>query len=216
MKLFLYLYPNWEYILISLGYCAHDSTISGKQLELLGELIDTRYRQNGYKVAWLINADQEDHSNIDLSSVDSRICFDPSDLLINAGVSCYELWSERIYADSAYIFSQIEPKPEILRLGGFHCQDCVAKLAEYAYGTLGMKENVLIDEPLTEWFFIKSRLKIDSEYRNGQTLSYDPLPFDYEMSYEGFGFTHEEGWPDHHLWKKMRNLRKTLPYMIQN
>lgn len=211
----LFLYPLAEYIRSSIGYHDYMSIIADKQVKLLNKLITKRYRNKGYRVAWVLFCEKDNPEKFDFALIDSRVDIFPQDQLINAGVpfACNE--KDWVYPDPGQIMAQLEGDLDSLRLGGFHRQDCVSKVAEYAYMKLGLGEKVIVDEDLTELFWFKARVAVDPKYQDKEDERLlNRLIFDREMTYEGFGYIAEPEWETNRLWQIIREERRHKPWFV--
>ncbi len=150
MKQFLFLYPISEYFNREIADTAADLHI----IQRLNEIIDTRYRQSGYRVNWLLFSAVHNASIPNLSLLDRRILMRESDKIFPAGVS-REQHRHCIYPPCGNILSQLKPVSELV-IGGFHQIDCVDKIARAAHHD-GV--TVTVDEDTTDQFFKTTRLQ---------------------------------------------------------
>lgn len=149
MKAFIFLYPISHYFDSYLVNHLKPHETANNNFRRINDIIDTRYRQRGYKIFWVMFSKEDNLQESDLSIASIYIRIDEKDIIVAAGVSLNKHVTEKKYPDPEFIFSKI---PEITELvvGGFHQWDCVNKIAQYAHEK-GIP--VLVDEDTTELFF---------------------------------------------------------------
>ncbi|MDH3352964.1 MAG: hypothetical protein OEL87_00770 [Nanoarchaeota archaeon] len=128
----------------------------------LNQCIDERYRSNGFGITYITFNGSGIHNSVDMS---------PSDRILEVGIDYNTHRTEEKYPDPDYILSQIG-ETEHLRMAGFHCNDCVKRVAERAY-LKGI--DVLVDEDLTEFFV---NMFNAPGFKIGEYPSVDPRRFD--------------------------------------
>lgn len=146
MKEFLYLYPIQPYV---------DALIRRPDVEAsctnLSEIINQRYRVNGYQINWLFFGQIPQPRIPDLEAKVTGIDIRKEDRILVSGVR-FETESENyVYPNSSFILNQLPSHLEELVLAGFHRDSCVDRLAAAAYQR-GIDTSV--DEDLTELFFL--------------------------------------------------------------
>ncbi|RLJ02301.1 MAG: hypothetical protein DRP11_03180 [Candidatus Aenigmatarchaeota archaeon] len=131
----------------------------------LNECIDLRYRKKGFSINYAV---------FDGHEISDVIRLQPDDRIIEVGM---DLWSfirknrneKKYYPDPDFLLGQLSGV-EILRIGGFHLNDCVEKVARRAY-ELGY--DVLVDEDLTEFFRIRIK---DENFQVDRYIHSNSLP----------------------------------------
>ncbi|HLB32570.1 MAG TPA: hypothetical protein VJL27_03395 [Patescibacteria group bacterium] len=124
MKVFLFLYPILHYIKEE----THGHPLKLKALKRLNAIIDTRYRQKGYRIFWLLFSVVRKPATPDLLLLDARIRIGKTDRVLSAGVSFERHCRRLVYPSPKSIIAQIQPVDQLV-VGGFHQTDCVDKLA---------------------------------------------------------------------------------------
>ena len=166
-KVFLYLYPIEEYaktFLYKNEY--YDSKNVRRPFDVLNEVIQKRYRNNGYQVVYVLYRDKQMYG----------ICPKNGDKIIYTDTSFKEASgynedgsqksAEEIrYPNEELLVSQLR-QVDILRIGGYHAQNCVKRVAEVA---MSKGINTLVDLDMTDMFF---SLYEQKEYF--QIISYNP------------------------------------------
>lgn len=215
MNVFLFLYPIKPYIDHKLERWITRGVIE-RQMQFFNELIEGRYRDTGYRVAWLLFCNENDNQTVDRKIIDSRVVLQPDDILVNAGVPFSDDPGTWVYPSEKYIFSQLPQDISHLRIGGFHYSDCVSRVGEYAYRELGMVNRVLIDEDLALSFWVNSLNMFDPVYAEGKDREdpYNNIPIHREMSYEGLGYTAMPDWETDSMWVYMRKMRSSQPWFV--
>lgn len=145
---YLFLYPVGEYIDSSKNGCKTFER-EGHSVSKLWDMIDNRYRKEGYGINWLLFGVGGDEMKPDTSIVPGYVDIRKGDRILSAGVSFKEHTTKEIYADNDFVLDQL-PSHNRLVLGGFHQGDCVDKIAERSYSR-GV--DTFIDEDTTELFF---------------------------------------------------------------
>lgn len=150
MKNYLFLYPIKEYFDYLIKNWYNDElSKSVKKPEYLNDIIDARYRNEGYLINWLLFSSVENPLKPDLSIISPIIKIHRKDEILVAGISFEEHIKNKKYPDPNYILNQINDVTRLV-LGGFHQNDCVDKLAEATYQK-GI--DTFVDEDTTELFF---------------------------------------------------------------
>lgn len=149
MKAFLFLYPTIEFIWLELNLWFNYDPEPKKHLQRLNEIINIRYRQNDYQIYWLLFAQTPNSFLPDITRISEGIDVQTTDMIISAGIT-FEQLCRGSFANPEFVFSQIPDNLSELKVGGFHQDDCVDKMAEAAYRK-GMP--TLIDEDTTQRYF---------------------------------------------------------------
>ena len=150
MKRFLFLYPIREYI-------DREATCASNRphlLKRLNKIIDSRYRQSGYQINWLLFGTEGRPSIPDMSLIDPNISIYEADRIVSAGLS-REKHRKYVYPSCKRILARLSPVSELV-IGGFHQGDCVNRVARIAHRT-GLA--VAVDEDTTDQFFKTARLQ---------------------------------------------------------
>ncbi|MEK7202029.1 MAG: hypothetical protein AAB669_00640 [Patescibacteria group bacterium] len=227
MKVFLFLYPFREFFVHSNGY-PDDPELADKVVEYFGQAIDARYRQRGYQVCWLLF--RSEGEGLDLVNLDRRVSIQPSDLLVDAGMTFSEhcpcrlrgvlpedQWPKPIYADLPFVSSQLPGPIEELWVGGFQISDCVEKLARFAYFRLGLKGSVHVDEDLTGMGVWPAKLHLCPRLIKRLKMTRDPFPLVRESwTYESTGWKDDPRWETDRLYVRLRRIRNLRPWLIHN
>lgn len=100
-------------------------------------------------------SDNRDVNKPDLSSLSEHIHIDRNDGILTTGISFKKHVDKKIYPSLPSILSQLPEPIEKLTLGGFHINDCVDKLAGYAY-SIGI--DTIVDEDTTNFFFDRTSI----------------------------------------------------------
>lgn len=190
MKVFLFAYPDREYVGSCLGGltpeeldwedpCWHDKVITA------------RYREQDFKVFWLMFSQPNNPSLPDLLRLSRIVRLHPNDRVISAGISFNQMTGGR-YPKLAFIEAQLPVGIEHLVIGGFHIWDCVDRLARYFYQRI---PSVRVDEDLTEFFFGRMRTRGIPLIRAGSDS----------------GLARLEGWMRDHA----RRMRRKHPWLVQ-
>lgn len=166
MKVFLFLYPISEYVTLFLGLdspaAARFASVSGKSYvsysikrynpRYINSLIEARYRDQGYHIAWLFPGLGLANSAIELSEKSEFIEIRQGDQVLPS----YAYPGG--YADVGRVLEDLaesSPLEEII-LGGYHQWDCVDK---FAAGVYEAGISVRVDEDLTEFYFDRMSLQ---------------------------------------------------------
>lgn len=171
MKEFVFLYPIPEYVDISIensGGIERDGAdiFRKKYNDAINEAIDIRYRKNGFGINYVLF---DNHPVSDLFELQD------SDRFIQAGLDFKTHTTKLPNGEYTY------PNPDnildkltglhILRVAGFHLNDCVEKIAQKAYER-GL--DVLVDEELTEIF---PAIISDSNFKTDKYPSLNPRSY---------------------------------------
>ncbi|MCL2586994.1 MAG: hypothetical protein FWE31_02010 [Firmicutes bacterium] len=160
-NLFIFLFPEREYM----------KRVDPETRHLLDEAIRRRYKEKGYDFA----VARYKNSEINIG--------EPSDKIIDANITFQqstpyytENWE---YADFQAIASSLAPDLyEQIRVGGYHCFDCVQKLAVLLYER---NPSTIIDTDLTEFFPNRATTLNRPKSQKLQELHYEVNPnFDFE------------------------------------
>ncbi len=225
MKVFLFLYPYRRYFETCIGYPDYQPDLADLALGHYSKAIDLRYRQRGFRVCWLMF--RSEGGGLEYEGVDQRVGIHSSDLLIDAGMTFNQhcppelqvLGADRskcpkpIYANLPYVFSQFpEPICE-LWIGGHRQQDCVDKVARFAYFKQMLKGRVHVDEDLTEMGMLAARYYYLPRTDPLERFNNFPLVRDV-WSYESLGFSAEQCWQTDYLYKRLRRIRNLHPWLV--
>lgn len=161
-------------------------------------IIDTRYRNKGYEIDWLLFSNPHNYEQPDLNSVEERVGILEKDRKLVAGISWNDMTRGGMHPDSDYVLSQL-PNVEKLVLGGFHQADCVDKIASAA---IKKGISVILDEDTTDYFLLRKAhgIKIPVE-RNRWSLA-------------DFGMTREQGADDFDI-ASFKESRRDKPYLVK-
>ncbi len=161
MKSVLFLYPVKQYVegfnVNSIGLNFWDEYWSKvlryrngefrTRFQIINKLI-WEYRRQEFNINWLFFGKKENKKEPDISQVSDIFEIKKRDKLISAGILKEEL-DHYQYTDPERVISKLEKVTELV-LGGFHKEDCVAKIKDHAIKS-GIKAR--IDPFLTETFF---------------------------------------------------------------
>lgn len=143
MKIFLFLFPIEIYVEVSMTYSTLFSQ-KGLSVNRLNQIIDARYRQNGYEIYWVLFPQLNEPAKPNWSILSKHIRVAQNDKVVVASVNS---------ALPEVVLSQLPAEIEKLVVGGFHQWDCVNRVAEAAYrGGI----DTFVDEDTTELFFVHS------------------------------------------------------------
>lgn len=145
MKAFLYMYPIKTYVDFEMKQWQHFK-FERYENDYINKVIDSKYRKNGYKVAYVCFKNLE--GSIDKEILSNLFQFKRSDLFINAEVTFDEMCSS-VYPDEEKLISYLLPISELV-VAGFHRESCVKRVADKAE-VLGISSK--IDRTLTEAYF---------------------------------------------------------------
>lgn len=145
-KVFLYMYPIEEFInILTFDDDYYTKYRREKPLKALNETIDLRYRNNGYKVVYILYKDKDVYG-LDVKDNDevvhTNINFEDA-LIYNEELDIPTVPSEQI------IVNQLKDVDELV-VGGFHFSESVKRVAEIA---LNNGIDALVDLELTDLFF---------------------------------------------------------------
>lgn len=196
MKIFLFLYPIKEYI-----ESRQNRWPRGKPfpIERLWEIIDARYRENGFTVAWLLFGDGKNPSRPDFSHLYAPNIIQNGDIVLSCGITFERHTGEKTYPSAKKILAKLGRPIEELALGGFHQDDCVSRVARCAFEQ-GI--STFIDDDTTEMLFCRIALGVKI-----------PLVRT-DWSFESFGYTEEMGFKGF----LMRHIKSTYkkPWFLQH
>ena len=148
MNQYLFLYPVQEYFSSMMDFIRSFEREGHKPSELI-ELIDARYRNQGYGINWLLFSQEGNAEKPDLSLVPDYVNIRQEDGILVAGISFKRHCEEKRYPNPEYVLNQL-PCHKRLVIGGFHQWDCVDKVAETSHPR-GI--DTFVDEDTTELFF---------------------------------------------------------------
>ena len=145
-KAFLFLYPINEYFKSSISLSRNPDPQPSK----INKIIDSRYRQNGFRIFWVMFADPSDLEKPDLSRLSKHIKPAERDRFISCGITFENHINNKKYPNPKFIFVQLPRGIKGLVVSGFHQGDCVNKVARAAY-RIGAP--TFVEEDATELFF---------------------------------------------------------------
>lgn len=157
-KIFLYLYPIKEYTDM---FLFHDDNLYNewnvkRPLPILNECIQKRYRDNGYRVVFVLYPDKEIFGII--PKEEDKIIY--TDILFSENSAVDENGKTKKdfipkYPNEQLLIKQLGDVEELV-IGGYHFSDCVKRVGEMA---LAMGINTTVDLDLTDLFFNLYRQK---------------------------------------------------------
>lgn len=167
-KVFLYLYPIEEYTKMFLFHNDnfYDKWNVKRPLPILNECIQERYRDKGYQVAFALYPDKNIFGIIPKKEdkiILSDITFDEASAYNSDGTPKENFVPK--YPNEQFLLNQLGHIDELV-VGGYHSNDCVKRVGEFA---LNMGINTTIDLDLTDLFF--SLYRHNDYFQIGQ---YDP------------------------------------------
>lgn len=199
-KIFLYLYPIKEYTEMFLFHDdkLYDEWDVKRPLPILNECIQKRYRKNGYQVVFALYPDKNIYG-IDIKPDDKIIS---TDVLFSeaSGIDESGKMKENFipkYPNEQLLLSQLGNVDRLV-IGGYHAQDCVKRVAEFA---LSMGIDTIIDLDLTDFFF---NLYKQEEYFNID--GYNP------KRYKDYVFRRAEKYGDYFIEKHFNETYSSLAY----
>ena len=142
-RIFLYLYPIEEYM--SSLMIEKDEAI-----KKLNECIQKRYRDNKYEVVFALYPDKEIYGIFTKDEdriIYTDISFEEATLIGKNGNK--KINFEPKYPSEKFLIEQLG-KVDKLAIGGFHAQDCVKRVGEFA---LKSGIDTIIDLDMTDFFF---------------------------------------------------------------
>lgn len=154
MKTFLFLFPTAEFIDFSTKLHEREFVAGGCSASYLNDLIASRYRQNQFRIAWLLFSRPGKPWVPDRAAISEFIHIETRDVVIPCGISFKEMRERKVYPVWRNILRCFNRQGQLV-LGGFHATDCVERLAKAAYER---GYNVRVDEDLTEIFFAYTAL----------------------------------------------------------
>lgn len=140
-KVFLYLYPIKEYTKMF----ENDNSLA-----VLNECIQKRYREKGYQVVFALYLDKNLYGII--LQPNDRIIYTDIKFTESSGIEENGRKKESFipkYPSEKYLLEQLD-SVDYLVVGGYHAQDCVRRVCEYA---LDCGINSIIDLDMTDFFF---------------------------------------------------------------
>ncbi len=165
-KIFLYLYPIEEYSKIFyLGNEYYDRNNIKRPFDLLNKTIQKRYRDNGFKVVFVLYPDKEIYGV--LPQHRDRIIYTDIPFTKASGYNSdgsKKSEDEIVYPNEQMLINQLGDIEELV-IGGYHAQDCVKRVGEVA---LANGINTIVDLDMTDLFF---NLYRDEDYFNIESYS---------------------------------------------
>lgn len=154
MKVFLFMYPINQFFDevprdLSFSFDSTYGCLKHDDLYKIEEMINARYRQQGYEIVWVFYGVHGQKHLPDVSDLSRHINVQDGDLLVSSG-------SYKGEPNFEFILGQIPDGIEELVVGGFHWLSCVAFMADYAIEAEGL--NCTIDEDTTQAYFAKLAL----------------------------------------------------------
>ena len=151
-KVFLYLYPIEEFTKMFLFHddSLYDEWSVERPLPILNDTINKRYREKGYQVVFALYPDKELYG-VQKKNEDMIIY---TDILFSEASAYDENGNKKNnfvpkYPNERLLLEQIGIIDELV-VGGYHCMDCVKRVAEVA---LEHGIDTLVDLDLTDLFF---------------------------------------------------------------
>ena len=120
----------------------------GHSVQHLFDIINKRYREQGFDINWLFLSKEDDIKLPDMRSVPNYVDIREEDKILVAGVTAETLKKDD-YPNGLYILNQLPPHIK-LYVGGFHSNDCVYRLSKVSHN-LGVY--TFIDDDTTNLFF---------------------------------------------------------------
>jgi len=150
-KIFLYLYPIEEYSkTFYLGDEYYDEIKVSRPFDVLNETIQKRYRNKGFHVIFVLYPDKEMYGVIPQQR--DRIIYTDIPFTKASGYNLdgsKKSVDEITYPNEQSIINQLGGVEELV-IGGYHAQDCVKRVGEFA---LANGINTLVDLDMTDLFF---------------------------------------------------------------
>lgn len=163
----------------------------------MNELLRIRYRDQGYRVFWLMFSVEGKKTEADTGLISSLIVRQPEDVIIPMGSSLRQNVEDLVYPDPAFAFDQLPGDTEEIKVGGFHLYSCVSRFAEHCYN---QGAPTLVDEDLTHVYFCNLTAR-------------GPVPDHRQFTAEGFGY--ERLMRDAHLGPDFIKDRIACPWLVQ-
>ena len=151
MKSLLVLYPIQPYA-DALVSKKESPEIKIKYAQIYQRLMFKRYPD--FQLIWMMFSEPQLPEKPDTSQLWQGISIKKDDIVRACGISFNEHCEKKLYPNPETILDACPQPIEKLVIGGFHFWDCVEKVAKCAHGQ-GI--NVLVDDDLTEFFFLKVR-----------------------------------------------------------
>jgi len=149
MKIFLFLYPIKSFFDFTARRYSKIFEDKETNPEKINEIINVRYRQNGYTVYWILPGKEENVLEPGLDLFSDCLKKREGDVLISSGIPRSVIRKEGKPPDYEFILSQMRDVKEVV-IGGFHQWKCVDDLARYFYNK---DIPVTVDEDTTDAFF---------------------------------------------------------------
>lgn len=190
-KIFLYLFPIKEYTSF---FSFHDDALYDKwhverPLPIIDECIQKRYREKGYEIVFVTYLDRDVFgitSKANDTIIKTDITFDENSAIDSKGNKKKNFTPK--YPNIKDIIDYLGTVKSLV-VGGYHYNDCVKRIAEYAQR---QEIETLIDLELTDVFFSvyrnKEYFKID-EYnpeRFKENIMSGDIKFGYDIAFNQF------------------------------
>ena len=148
MPQYLFLYPTKFYFDSMMSLCRGFKEC-GYSARRINDIIDARYRDNGYGISWLVFSKMGNACEPDLSCVSPYVKIRDGDLLLCTGYAFIDHMIKHIYPDANRLLDNLPPHKRLV-LGGFHRDDCIERVARASW-MLGV--DTFVDEDTTNSFF---------------------------------------------------------------
>jgi hypothetical protein len=147
MDHYLFLYPQREYV--DFEWENHKDRMDGTTPAYLNDLIDARYRQQGFIINWLLFDEDDEPGKPASGSVSPWLQIRQGDRVLAAGVTFRIHQNCHQYATPKPILEGL-PGIDRLVIGGFHQNSCVDQFAKAAH-----KKRIPthVDEDTTDQYF---------------------------------------------------------------
>lgn len=172
-NVFLYLYPIEEYIN---SVFPKTPTEKDEALNKLNECIEKRYRNNNYEVVLALYPDSDIYGIIPKS--EDKIIY--TDILFEDATSIDKNGGKKLNFEPAYpseelLINQLG-KVDKLVVAGFHEEDCVKRVGEYA---LNFGIDTIVDLDLTEFFYYLYTKSYFIEDKYDPMEEYNPIRYEF-------------------------------------
>ncbi|MFH0905446.1 MAG: hypothetical protein V1826_01885 [bacterium] len=156
MDLLVFLYPtksHWSWLFNDFRLMAWQS--ANRDPNRLSQIIDQRYRQNGYQVIWASFSLSHETSQIpDPRILAPELGIQNGDKVIAVGITEADMFKRKLYPDQSFIVEQLRPPSARVVVGGFLNGDCVERLAAELHR---VGRRVMVDEDITDLFVGRNR-----------------------------------------------------------
>ncbi len=172
MNHFVFLFPDENHIEWDSALANCDEALRQKYIHTLNTCIDSRYRQSGFKINYVLLRDE---------TVSSYVWLRDSDSVLFSSMSLSDMTAQHekkkdYHIDTTEILSKLIPTPiQKLVVGGFYFDDCVDRFAKDAYA-VGL--DVLVDEDLTDML---PTMMLDENFKINSYPNYNPMRCGEEM-----------------------------------